>query len=138
VSGPYLLDTNIISDLVRRPSGQAAALVRQAGLDQVCTSIVVAAELRFGEKKRGSRRLLARVDAALGALDVLPLEPPADRFYAELRADLERRGLPIGANDMLIAAHALSAGCTLVTANEREFARIGGLKIENWLRPLPN
>lgn len=138
MSGPYLLDTNIISDMVRHPSGRVAALIRQVGTDQVCTSIVVAAELRFGEMKRGSAQLLARIDAALGTLDILPLETPADRLYGELRADLERRGLPIGANDMLIAAHALAVGCTLVTDNEGEFSRVPGLKIENWLRPLPN
>jgi tRNA(fMet)-specific endonuclease VapC len=138
VSGPYLLDTNIISDIVRHPAGRVAARIREVGAAQVCTSIVVAAELRFGEMKRGSRRLLARVDAALGAVDILSLEPPADRFYGELRDDLERRGLPIGANDMLIAAHALAAGCTLVTNNEREFSRVRGLKVENWLRPLSN
>lgn len=138
MSGLYLLDTYIISDMVRHPVGCVAALIRQVGADRVCTSIVVAAELRFGETKRGSARLLARIDAALDMLDVLPLEPPADRLYGELRADLERRGQPIGANDMLIAAHALAAGCVLVTDNEREFSRVPGLKIENWLRPLPN
>jgi tRNA(fMet)-specific endonuclease VapC len=136
VSGPYLLDTNIISDIVRYPVGRVAARIREVGADQVCTSIVVAAELRFGEMKRGSRRLLARVEAALDTLDILPLEPPADRLYGQLRADLERRVLPIRANDMLIAAHALAIGCTLVTANEREFSRIPGLKVENWLQPL--
>ena len=138
MSGPYLLDTNIISDIVRHPVGRVAALIRKVGADQVCTSIVVAAELRFGEMKRGSPRLLARIDAALDTLDILPLETPADRVYGELRADLERRGRPIGANDMLIAAHALAAGCILVTDNEREFSRVPGLKIENWLRPLAN
>lgn len=138
MSGPYLLDTNIISDIVRHPAGRVAARIREVGSDRICTSIVVAAELRSGEMKRGSRRLLARVDAALAALDILPLGSPADRLYGELRADLERRGLPIGANDMLIAAHALTNGCTLVTANEREFSRITRLKLENWLRPLAN
>jgi tRNA(fMet)-specific endonuclease VapC len=138
LSAPYLLDTNMISDMVRHPAGRAADRIRELGNDQICTSIVVAAELRFGEMKRGSPLLIARIDAALGAVEILPLEPPADRLYGELRADLERRGLPIGANDMLIAAHALALGCTLVTANEGEFSRIAGLKVENWLRPLPN
>ena len=138
MSGSYLLDTSIISEVVRHPVGPVAARIREVGNNQVCTSIIVAAELRFGERKRGSLRLLRRIDAALAAVDILPLEAPADRFYGELRADLERRGLPIGANDMWIAAHALAAGCTLVTANEREFSRVSGLRIENWLRLRPN
>lgn len=138
MSGPYLLDTNIISDIVRHPAGRVANRVREIGPDQVCTSIVVAAELRFGEIKRGSRRLLVRVDEALAAVDVLPLEAPVDLLYGALRVDLERRGVPIGANDMLIAAHALALDCTLVTDNEREFSRVAGLRVENWLRPNPN
>lgn len=137
MSEPYLLDTNVISDMVRHPSGRVAARIREVGTDQVCTSIVVAAELRFGGIKRGSRWLMARIDAALGALDVLPLEPPVDRLYGELRVELERRGLPIGGNDMLIAAHAMTLRYTLITDNEREFSRVPGLQVENWLRQPP-
>lgn len=77
---------------------------------------------------------MARIEAALGALDVLPLEPPVDRLYGELRVELERSGLPIGGNDMLIAAHAMTLGYTLITDNEREFGRVRGLQVENWLR----
>ena len=80
---------------------------------------------------------MARIDAALGALDVLPLEPPVDRLYGELRVELERRGLPIGGNDMLIAAHAMTLRYTLITDNEREFSRVPGLQVENWLRQPP-
>lgn len=87
--------------------------------------------------KRGSRRLMARIDAALSALGVLPLEPPVDRLYGELRVELERRGLPIGGNDMLIAAHAMALRYTLITDNEREFSRVPGLQVENWLRQPP-
>jgi tRNA(fMet)-specific endonuclease VapC len=65
---------------------------------------------------------------------VIPLQPPADRHYAQLRAELERVGKPIGANDMFIAAHALALGCTLVTDNVREFCRVKNLTVENWLR----
>lgn len=71
----------------------------------------------------------------LGALDVLSLEPPADAHYGELRARLEQAGQPIGPNDLLIAAQALALGCTVVTDNEREFSRVNGLPLENWLRP---
>jgi tRNA(fMet)-specific endonuclease VapC len=130
----YLLDTNIVSDLVRRPQGQTAQRIRDVGEAQVCTSIIVAAELRYGAAKRGALRLSAQLEAVLGALDVLPLEPPADVAYGRLRADLERIGRPVGGNDLLIAAHAIALGHTIVTDNEREFARIEGLACENWLR----
>ena len=131
----YLLHTNAISDLVRHPQGAVQRRIAAVGAGNLCTSIIVAAESRFGTEKRGSRRLLRQLEAVLAGLEILPFETPADRVYAELRADLERRGLPIGANDMLIAAHALTLGCILVTANEREFSRIRGLQIENWVQP---
>ena len=130
----YLLDTNIVADLVRNPQGRVAERVREVGETAVCTSIIVAAELRYGAAKKGSPRLAAQVEAVLGALDVLPFEAPADAAYGRLRARLERAGQPIGANDLLIAAHALALGHALVTANEREFARIEDLRSENWLR----
>jgi tRNA(fMet)-specific endonuclease VapC len=71
--------------------------------------------------------------AILGGIAVLPFEAPADVTYSEVRTQLEQTGNPIGANDMLIAAQALSLGLTLVTANQREFSRVQGLTIENWL-----
>jgi tRNA(fMet)-specific endonuclease VapC len=129
----YLLDTNILSDLVRCPQGGVAERVTRAGVDTVCTSIVVASELRFGALKSGSRRLVRQSELILSAIDILPLDEPADEEYARLRLHLESRGSLIGSNDMLIAAHALSLNCTLVTANEREFARVPGLGVENWL-----
>jgi tRNA(fMet)-specific endonuclease VapC len=130
----YLLDTNIVSDLVRRPQGRTAQRIRDVGEARVCTSVIVAAELRYGAVKRGAPRLSAQLEAVLGALDVLPLEPPADAAYGRLRADLERIGRPVGGNHLLIAAHAIALGHTIVTDNEREFARIEGLACENWLR----
>ena len=129
----YLLDTNIISDLVRNPRGRVADRIAAVGEDAVATSVIVAAELRFGAAKKGSRALSDRVDAILGILAVLPLEPPADAAYGQLRAKLEQDGTPIGANDMLIAAHALAVGRVLVTANVSEFERVAGLEIVNWL-----
>jgi tRNA(fMet)-specific endonuclease VapC len=96
--------------------------------------LVVTAELRFGALKKGSKKLRAQLEKVLSALETLALEPPADERYAELRLHLERAGAPIGANDMLIAAHALALGLTLVTANEQEFSRVPGLVVENWLR----
>ena len=129
-----LLDTNILSDLVRNPQGRIAARIAEVGEDAVCTSVIVAAELRFGAAKKGSERLTVQLEAVLGALEVLPFETPADLAYGQLRAQLEAAGTPIGGNDMLIAAHALSAGCAVVTDNEREFARVSGLTVLNWLR----
>lgn len=129
----YLLDTNIISDLVRRPAGMAATRIAEVGEDSICTSIVVAAELRYGAVKSDSKQLSERVALLLSALEVLPLEPPADQHYAEVRHHLARQGIPIGPNDLLIAAHALAADLTLVTANTREFERVPSLRVDNWL-----
>jgi tRNA(fMet)-specific endonuclease VapC len=129
----YLLDTNILSDLVRRPQGVIADRIVHEGEGSVCTSVVVAAELRFGSAKRGSERLTVQVEAILSAIAIMPLEEPADRFYAQLRVDLEKRGATIGPNDMLIAAHALALECAVISANEREFSRVTDLKVENWL-----
>lgn len=130
----YLLDTNVVSELVRRPHGAVAQRITEVGEAQVCTSVIVAAELRYGAAKKGSARLTAQVAAVLGALDVLPLSAPIDEVYAAIRADLERRGQPIGGNDLLIAAQPLALRHTLVTDDEREFARVPGLAHENWLR----
>jgi tRNA(fMet)-specific endonuclease VapC len=129
----YLLDTNIVSDLVNDPQGRVAGAIERIGESAICTSIIAAAELRFGAAKRKSPRLLAQVETTLVHLDVQPFAAPADRIYGELRADLERKGRPIGPNDLLIAAHALALGCTLVTDNEREFSRVKSLRMENWL-----
>ena len=130
----YLLDTNIVTDLVRNPRGKIAAHVRKVGESRVATSIIVAAELRYGAEKKGSTRLTHQLESVLDALQVLPFEPPADGFYGHVRAELEILGKPIGSNDLLIAAHALSLGQTLITDNTREFSRVRGLKVENWLR----
>ena len=137
MSARYLLDTNILSDLVRAPQGRIAEAIAREGEGSVCTSIIVAAELRFGARKRGSKRLSFQLEAILSAIEVLPFEPPADHSYAKLRTHLERAGTPIGPNDMLIAAQALAARLILVTANEREFRRVPGLGVENWLSESP-
>jgi tRNA(fMet)-specific endonuclease VapC len=129
-----LLDTNIVSDLIRHPQGRVAQRIREAGEAQVCTSIIVAAELRFGAAKKRSPRLTAQLEAVLGALDVVPFEAPADAVYGLIRAKLEQAGRPIGGNDLLIAAQAVALGCTIVTDNEGEFGRIEGLPRTNWLR----
>jgi tRNA(fMet)-specific endonuclease VapC len=130
----FLLDTNVLSDLVRRPHGRIADRIGQVGEQNVCTSIIVAAELRYGAARKASPLLSAQLETVLGALEVLALESPVDVVYGELRTRLERAGRSIGANDLLIAAHALALAHTVVTDNEREFSRIDDLRIENWLR----
>jgi len=131
----YLLDTNILSDLIRNPAGRAARRLAVVGETTVCTSIVVACELRYGAAKKGSPQLSERVEVILESLEVLPLDKEADRRYAEIRSHLERLGKPIGPNDLLIAAHARALDLTLVTDNVEEFGRVPGLSTEAWLAP---
>ena len=129
----YILDTNILSDLIRNPHGKAARRIAKADENNVCTSIIVAAELRYGCAKSGSAKLRKAVEDLLGEIDVLPFEAPADAEYGALRAALEAGGTPIGSNDLLIAAHARATGSTIVTANTQEFRRVRDVKVENWL-----
>src|ERR1700738_1126784 len=130
----FLLDTNILSDLVRHPRGRIFDRISDVGEEDVCTSIVVAAELRLGATKKKCSRLTSQLEAVLGAIEVLALEAPVDAIYGVIRAGLEQIGQPIGANDLLIAAHALTLDLTVVTDNESEFLRIDDLRVENWLR----
>jgi tRNA(fMet)-specific endonuclease VapC len=129
----YMLDTNIISDLVKNPQGKAAKRIAKVGEDNICTSIIVAAELRYGCTKSGSKRLLKAVEDLLSEIPVLPFDVPADAEYGGIRSELEAAGRPIGSNGLLIAAHAYATGTTVVTANIDEFKRIRGLSVENWL-----
>ncbi len=128
-----MLDTNIISDLIKNPQGRAAKRIAKVGEDNVCTSIIVAAELRYGCAKSGSKRLLKAVEDLLGEINVLPFDVPADAEYGVIRSNLDAAGRPIGGNDLLIAAHASATGATIVTDNTGEFKRIRGLNVENWL-----
>jgi len=133
----YLLDTNILSDLIKHPDGTVAQKIATAGIEQLCcTSLVVACELRYGACKKGSPKLTTKVEQLLDILPVLSLEENMDHQYGEIRTELERRGQPIGGNDLLIAAHALTLRLTVVTANVREFSRVPGLAVENWLEEL--
>ena len=127
-----MLDINIVSELIRNPGGRAAQRATQAR-DTVCVSIIVAAELRYGCAKKASPSLLRRVGEFLSEVPVLPFGAPADSAYGTIRAELEAAGRPIGSNDLLIAAHACSLDAILVTANTREFQRVTGLKLENWM-----
>lgn len=129
----YLLDTNTVSDLIRNPAGVIAAKIAAVGEPSVCINVVIAGEIRFGAKKRNSARLTAQVEKVLGACAVLPMESPMEQVYAEIRHALERKGTPIGPNDLLIAAHARAEGLILVTDNVGEFQRVPKLRVENWL-----
>lgn len=129
-----MLDTNIVSDLLRNPEGSAAKRIADVGPDAICVSIITAAELRYGCVKKGSAKLLAHVEAILESVQILTFDVPADTEYGGIRAELEATGKPIGPNDLLIAAHASAAGAILVTGNTSEFSRVRGLRIENWIR----
>ncbi|BCX82503.1 tRNA(fMet)-specific endonuclease VapC [Methylomarinovum caldicuralii] len=129
----YLLDTNILSHLIRQPQGQVRAHLDRVGEDTLCTSVIVACELRYGAQRSGSERIGARVDALLQILPVLPLEPEVAEHYADIRTHLESKGTPIGHNDLLIAAHARHLKLVMVTHNVREFRRVPGLPVENWI-----
>ena len=130
-----MLDTNIVSDLVRNPQGPVTRHIVKVGSEAVCISIMTAAELRYGCARKGSAKLLANVEAILGSIQVLAFDVPADTEYGGIRAELEAEGKPIGPNDLLIAAHAYSLGAVLVTANPGEFSCVRGLQVENWLNP---
>lgn len=131
----YLLDTNALSEVVKQPAGVVARRIAAAGEDSICTSIVVACELRYGAMRKGSPVLNEKIEQLLSDVEILPLDEGVDRRYADLRMQLEQAGQPISAHDMLIAAHALALGLTMVTANVREFRRVPGLAVENWLEP---
>ncbi|MEX2502825.1 MAG: type II toxin-antitoxin system VapC family toxin [Trueperaceae bacterium] len=128
----YLLDTNVVSELVRAPTGPVAGKLLEVGESTVCTSVIVACELRYGAAKKRSPALERRIDAVLRRLEVRPFAPPLDRVYAHVRMELAATGTPVGANDLLIAAHALDDDLTLVTRNVREFARVTGLRVVAW------
>ncbi|HEX5458746.1 MAG TPA: type II toxin-antitoxin system VapC family toxin [Steroidobacteraceae bacterium] len=129
----YLLDTNILTDLIKHPDGRVRKRIAEVGEENLCTSIVVACELRFGARKKNAPALTKRIEQLLQTIEVLPLAEDVDRTYAEVRTALEKKGRSIGANDLLIGAHALNERCVLVTHNGSELGHIAGLKIEDWL-----
>jgi len=133
MSRVWMLDTNTVSYAFRDSGGPVATRLRATAAGECCLSIVSLAELRFGAVKVGSDRILRQIDGFLAVAPALPFDHPAEITYAEVRAELEREGRLIGPLDLLIASHALSLDLTLVTANVREFSRVPGLKVENWL-----
>ena len=132
----YLLDTNILSDMMRNPEGLASRRFIEAVKNKpgarLCTSVVVQCELLFGIRRRTHPRWQSHYERVLESVDVLPLEPDVCIHYAALRSLLESAGTPIGPNDALIASHALATNATLVSA-DAEFLRVPGLRVENWL-----
>lgn len=134
----FMLDTNIISDAIRNPYGRAANKMDGLGDQQISVSAIVASEMRFGAMKKGSERLSFLVENILRRIAVLPYEESEAHHFAQIRFELEKTGKPIGATDLFIAAHARSLDLTLVTNNTREFARVPGLKVENWLEESAN
>jgi tRNA(fMet)-specific endonuclease VapC len=127
-----MLDTNAISEMVRKPDGAVVLRAKSVGRAALCTSAIVASELRYGLKKKGAAGLEQRVESALEKIPILPYDALASSAYAGARHALEKIGQPIGYTDLFIAAHALSLSLTLVTANIREFSRVDGLAVENW------
>jgi tRNA(fMet)-specific endonuclease VapC len=129
----FMLDTNIVSALMRSPRGPLRQRIETVGEGALCVSVVTMAELQSGAALNPSSKGLANFNLILRGLQVMPIAPPADLHYGRIRAGLRRRGRLIGPNDLWIGAHALALDLTLVTANTGEFSRIEGLRIENWL-----
>jgi tRNA(fMet)-specific endonuclease VapC len=132
----YLLDTNIVSHLMRNPTGPLQQLIRgrlQAEPDsEMMISPIVQCELLYGLTRRASARQMAAYELQMRYLEVQAIDETISHHYASLRTQLETAGTPIGPNDTLIAAHALALGAILVSA-DAEFGRVPGLQLENWL-----
>ena len=128
----YMLDTDTCSYVIRRrPAEIAARFARHA--EDLCVSIMTAAELRFGAEKSGRAGLVRLVEEFLARLDVFDWGSGASRHYARIRVVLEKRGTPLGNMDLLIAAHALDRGAVLVTSNVKHFGKVPGIKLETWV-----
>lgn len=133
----YLLDTNIVSHFVRASSLELTRSIMESEADSLCISTISAGELLYGlgrlPPSRRAQTLRQQLDAVFKAIAVMPLPAEAAGHYGTVRSALEKAGNPIGANDLWIAAHALAQGLTLVTNNTREFKRVKGLKVEDWV-----
>lgn len=135
----WLLDTNILSNVIKQPDGvvgQRLRVLSEQFPGAMVTSVVVECELSFGALRVNSAALTGKIFNLLQLIPALTLNPDVISHYAITRAHLERQGTPIGPNDMLIAAHALALGATLVSG-DAEFTRVPGLQLENWLLENP-
>jgi tRNA(fMet)-specific endonuclease VapC len=131
----FLLDTDVFSVLAQQRHAPLAARIEALGFEAFGLSVISAGEIRFGLASGPQRpALTARIDILMSRISCLPLEPAVVAPYAQLRSTLRRAGTPIGPNDCWIAAHAMAHDLTLITGNQREFSRVPGLKVENWLR----
>jgi len=128
-----LLDTNICIYIINAKPPGVLERFRRYRMGDIGLCSVVAAELAFGVAKSGSARNRQALEMFLAPLTVLPFDDAAVWVYGDLRADLERRGTPIGSLDTMIAAHALSLQASLVTNNAREFSKVPGLRLDNWV-----
>lgn len=129
----FLLDTNTCIYIINRRPAQVFSHFAGLHFGQLAISSITGAELAFGVAKSGSPRNQQALDKFLAPLDILPFDETAMRRYGDVRSQLERAGTPIGALDLLIASHALALDATLVTNNLREFQRVVGLRLENWV-----
>lgn len=134
----FMLDTNIISELIRNTEGAVQQAVKRVGTPAISISSIVVSELRFGYLKRGSDRLAQLVENVIARVEVVSYDAAASVHYAQIRQSLQAAGKPIGPVDFFIAAHARSLDLTLVTDNIREFSRVNGLKLENWIERGPS
>ena len=133
----YLLDTDVLSNLMKRaPADALVARLAKVPPEDQSTSSVTLGELLYGAHRSSRTAALQEriAETLLPELPVLPFDAAAARRYGELRAELERRGTPIGDADTRVASIALSRRLTVVTGNERHFRRVPGLEIENWLK----
>jgi tRNA(fMet)-specific endonuclease VapC len=128
-----LLDTNICITIINAKPPAVLERFKNYRLGEIGVCSVVAAELAFGVAKSGSARNRQALEMFLAPLTILPFDERAAWAYGDLRAELERRGTPIGSLDTMIAAHALSLQATLITNNSREFAQVPGLHVDNWV-----
>lgn len=129
----YLLDTNTCIYIINRRPPEVFAYFAGKSIGEIALSSITGAELAFGVAKSGSRRNQKALDKFLVPFEILPFDEVAMREYGSLRSHLKRRGTPSGALDTLIAAHALALDVVLVTNNQREFERVPGLRLENWV-----
>ncbi len=129
----YLLDTNILIYIIKNKPASALQRFSKLNPSDIVTSSIVISELMFGAvKSQVSNKSRLAIDQITSTLSVLPYGNEASLHYAEIRAALEKKGAPIGAMDLLIAAHARSLSYTLITNNVREFKRVPELNVENW------
>jgi tRNA(fMet)-specific endonuclease VapC len=133
----YMLDTDICSYIMKRSSPVLLRRLQSVAIGDVCISVISKAELLYGvEVSQKRKQDDAAVEAFLRLLEVVDFPDAGAEHYAKIRAELKKRGTMIGANDLLLAAHARSLGLTLVTNNTREFGRVRGLSVENWMTPV--